>query len=445
MNYSDSERMEAYLKALDLEKVDSFEKADIIIFNTCSIKQKAEDKVFGHLKEVGRINRLAKDKKLVVITGCMVRKSSSRYSEERDKLFVRIKELDIALRIEELPVLANLIREVQPENKIKGIKEEELEDYFDITPTHDTYQSKAQAFVAISNGCDKFCTYCIVPYSRGREKSRKLDEIISEATKLVENGCKEIILIGQTVNSYGLSNYDNEQKTFEEYETTEPFVYLLEEMDKLSSKGLERVRFTSPHPKDMSDKLISAMAVLKTQMPYLHLPVQAGNDEVLKRMNRPYTVEKVREVIKKLRDKMPDISISTDIIVGFCGETDAEYKDTCDFFKEMGFEHAYISQYSERKGTTAQKFIKDDVPTATKKKRWHHLNEILKTNSKKTLEGMVGKEFTVLVETQDGKLCTGRNENFKTIQFNSGRTLVGEMVKVRTTKSEDWILKGELV
>jgi len=444
MNYSDSERMEAYLEALDLKKVDSYDIADIIIFNTCSIKQKAEDKVFGHLKAVGKIKKNKKEKPLVIITGCMVRTSSSRYSEERDKLFSRVRELDIALRIEELPKLANLIREVQPENRIKGIEEEELQDYFQITPTHNSYKNKAQAFVAISNGCDKFCTYCIVPYSRGREKSRKMEDIIQEAKTIVENGCKEIMLIGQTVNSYGLSNYDQENKTFEELGKKESFVYLLEELDKLSQNGLVRVRFTSPHPKDMSDQLIDAMATLKTQMPYLHLPVQAGNDEVLKRMNRPYTVEKVRNTIKKLRERIPNISISTDIIVGFCGETDQEYQDTCGFFEEMNFEHGYISQYSERKGTTAQKFIKDDISKDTKSERWHNLNNILKKISQKSLERFVGKTVYVLVEGKNKGQYYGKSEHFKTVEFKAGRDLIGQIVPVKITNALEWSLKGEL-
>ncbi len=190
---------------------------------------------------------------------------------------------------------------------------------------------------------------------------------MAEVEELVENGCKEITLIGQTVNSYGLSRYDHENETFVKLEEKEPFVELLEKLDSLKEKGLIRVRFTSPHPKDMSEQLIDAMAQLETQMPYLHLPVQAGDDRTLKRMNRSYTVGKFRDTVKKLRERIPDISISTDIIVGFCGETDEEFENTFNFFDEMGFEHAYISQYSERIGTTAAKFIKDDIPRENQK------------------------------------------------------------------------------
>lgn len=444
MNYSDSERMETYIEALGFTKVPEMDQADMILFNTCSIKQKAEDKVFGQIKKIPAI-RAKNPNLLVVIAGCMTRESSSRYSSKRDKLFHRVPELDVALRITDLPQLATLAREVNPELDIPEIKEEALEDYFKIQATHESQQNPAQAFVAISNGCDKFCTYCIVPYSRGREKSRNFQDIIDEVTKLTENGCKEITLIGQTVNSYGLSNYDKQKGTFDFLKDKEPFVHLLEELDKLKAKGLQRVRFTSPHPKDMSDQLIEAMATLETQMPYLHLPVQAGDDRTLRRMNRTYTVEKYRDIVTKLRAKSPDISITTDIIVGFCGETEEEFQNTLEFFKEMRFEHGYISQYSERRGTTADKFIKDDIPTKVKSQRWHQINNLLKAQSREALQRFIGRTVNVLVERQDGKVCQGRNENFKTVQFESGRQLVGEMVPVKVTGSQEWILEGELV
>jgi len=444
MNYSDSERMESYLQALGLTKGTSFHDSDIILFNTCSIKQKAEDKVYGYMKQISEIKKDKPDL-MVVVAGCMVRNSSSKYSSERDRLFSTMRELDIALKTEELPKLAMLAREIDPETKIPEIEEESLEDYFKISPTHDSAPSKAQAFVAISNGCDKFCTYCIVPYSRGREKSRKFDDIIAECKQLAENGCKEVTLIGQTVNSYGLSKYDGEHETFGYLGEKEPFVYLLEELDKLSELGLERVRFTSPHPKDMSDQLIDAMATLKTQMPHLHLPVQSGDNNTLKRMNRTYTVEKYRDIVEKLRAKIPDISISTDIIVGFCGETDEEYQNTCDFFREMGFEHAYISQYSERRGTTAQRFIKDDIAAPVKKQRWYDLNEILKDNSRKSLERFRGRTVNVLVENKHDDMYFGRNEHYKSVQFRSGRELIGKIVPVKITEVGEWHLEGELV
>ncbi len=446
MNYSDTERMEAYLQALGFSKTDGFDTADLIMFNTCSIRQKAEDRVYGYMKTIGDLKK-EKPNLVVVITGCMVRESSSRYSVKRDSLFNHARNLDIALKTEELPKLAGLVREVNPEIDLKEIYEESLEDYFKIDPTHDSHASKAQAFVAVSNGCDKFCTYCIVPYSRGREKSRHPMYVIKEVETLVKNGCKEVTLIGQTVNSYGLGNYDKENKTFEFLTETgqEPFVYLLEELDKFHELGLERVRFTSPHPQDMSDQLIEAMASLKTHMPYLHLPVQAGHNTTLKRMNRTYTVEHYKNIVKKLREKIPGISISTDIIVGFCGETEEEFETTYKFFEEMEFEHGYISQYSERTGTTAERFIKDDISKNVKKERWIKLNELLKKLSAKTLERFVGKTVNILVENQNENICLGRSEHFKAVQFESGRDLLGQIVPVKIVSAREWMLHGELV
>ncbi len=443
MNYSDTERAESYLNALGLKQTKKITDADIIIFNTCSIRQKAEDRVFGKMIGMGKLRK--KNKNLILILmGCMARKSSSRYSEERDRLFNRIKEVDIVLKTEELPKLAKLARELGPQNNISEIPEESFESYFQISPTYNSYKSNSQAFVAVSNGCDKFCTYCIVPYSRGREKSRKTEEILEECENLVSKGYKEITLIGQTVNSYGLSKYDKEKKTFEYLGDKKPFVYLLEEIDKLKGKGLERVRFSSPHPCDMSDELIEAMTSLETQMPYLHLPAQAGDNAVLKRMNRNYTVEEYKEIIRKLRQKNPDISISTDIIVGFCAETEEEFENTRKFFEEMEFEHAYISQYSERLGTVASKFIKDDIPAKIKKERWSIMNALLKKKSKKALKRFVGRKVKVLVEEQKKGICLGRSEHFKTVQFHSKRNITGEVVSVKITKSKEWILEGEM-
>ena len=444
MNYSDSERMETYLQAIGYEKTQEMEAADIVLFNTCSIRKSAEDRVFGQMKKVQQVRSKNKNLK-VIIAGCMVRTSSSRYSEERDKLFNRVKEIDIALRTEELPKLAELLREIDPNSQIKAVEEESIEDYFQIDASHSSHKSKTQAFLAISNGCDKFCTYCIVPYSRGREKSRKFEDIIKEAEGLVENGIKEITLIGQTVNSYGQSRYDKENDVFKYLGEKEPFVHLLEEIDKLKEKGLERLRWTSPHPKDMSDQLIDAMAELETQMPYLHLPIQAGNNETLKRMNRPYTVEQYSEIIRKLREKIPNISITTDVIVGFCDESEDEFEETCRFFEKMDFEHAYHAQYSDRKGTTANRFMDDNIPQEVKKERWDVLNKILKKQSTKVLKKFLGKTVNVLVEEQEGDFCRGRCENYKIVQFSSSENILGKIVPVKITNAKEWILVGELV
>lgn len=440
MNYSDTERMHTYLEAIGYKKTKVEPDADMIIFNTCSIRQKGENRVIGKMVDMIRLRK--KNKKLiVVITGCMVRKSSSRYSEQRDKLFNKTREVDIALRIEELPRLSELIKELQPKIKLKSIKEESIENYFKISPN---YTSKAQAFIPISTGCDKFCTYCIVPFSRGREKSRPMAEILKECEEFVENGGKEITLIGQTVDSYGLSTFDKQEDTFKHLPKGKPpFVYLLEQVDLLYEKGLRRLRFSSSHPKDMSDELIKTLGKLKTLMPYLHLPVQAGSNSLLKRMNRPYTIEKYIEIIKKVRKSVPGISISTDLIVGFCGETEEEFKATHDLFKKVEFDFAYFAQYSERKGTFAAKNLKDDIPEKVKKQRWHAINELLKKVVAKKLKKFIGKTVKVLVEFKKEGYLHGRDEHYKEVQFKGDKKLIGEIVPVKVEKADKWVLIGK--
>ena len=439
MNYSDSERIDSVLQHMGMEKAYKMEEADLIIFNTCSIRQKAEDRVFGQMINVGK---LRKEKKhlIVGITGCMARKTSTRESEEKDKLLNRSKHTDFVFRIEDLPKLPKIIMQFWPDISFNEIEEANLKNYFQINPI---YTTKAQAFVPISTGCDNFCTYCIVPYSRKREKSRSINDVVRECETLVENGCLEITLLGQNVNSYGLSNIDKKTDKFKDIES--PFVYLLERIDALKSKGLKRLRFTSNHPKDLSDELIQAMARLETLMPYLHLPVQSGSDEVLKRMNRHYTADWYRNLIKKLRKAVPGIAISTDIIVGFCGETEDQFMDTYKLFEDIEWDMCYLAQYSNRKGTFASQNMEDDISPEVKNERWHRLNELLKRSALKGHKVFEGKVVKVLVEKCKHGECEGRSEHFKTVVFSSNKDLVGTIQRVHVNKGREWRLEGDLI
>ncbi len=439
MNYSDSERIDAVLQHMGLQKVSSMEEADMVIFNTCSVRQKAEDRVFGQMINIKKL-RKARPHLIAAITGCMVRTTSSRESENRDALLRRSKETDFVFRIEDLPKLPELIHECWPCAVDADVEEANLKNYFHINPV---YTSTAQAFVPIGTGCDNFCTYCIVPYSRKREKSRPMDEIVNECTRLVENGCLEITLLGQNVNSYGLSNID--KKTDEFNDMKMPFVYLLERINALKEKGLKRLRFTSNHPKDLSDELIDAMARLETLMPYLHLPVQSGSDEVLKRMNRHYTADWYRDLIKKIRLAVPGIAISTDIIVGFCGETEDQFMETYRLFEDIGWDMAYLAQYSTRVGTFASRNMQDDVPAEVKSARWHRLNELLKKSSLKGHSVFKDKNVSVLVEQCYNGICKGRSEHFKTVVFNYDKDLTGTIQKVHITKAREWQLEGDIM
>lgn len=439
MNHSDSERLAALLEGYGYSEYDKMEGADLIIFNTCSIKQKAEDKVLGLMKQVSAAKK-RNPRCLAAITGCMTRITSTQNSEKRDQLLKRLPVIDFVFQIQDLPEVGNLLTEVDPAIGIDETGVAELENYFKIQPK---YETPFQAYIPIMTGCDKFCTYCIVPYSRGREMSRPIDEIYNEAVELVEHGCKEITLLGQNVNSFGLSWKDKKSGKFEYHEP--PFVQLLKKIDTIP--GLRRLRFTSPHPQDMTNDVIDTIAFGRTLMPYIHLPLQSGSDKVLKKMNRNYDMKKFMSIIDYIRERMPDCTISTDMIVGFCGESEEDFEETCRVFKEIGFDLAFISQFSVRTGTIAEKLMIDDVDRKEKARRWHKLNDILRETSRARCEFFVGKTVDVLVEkyNSDKGLCIGRSEHYKEVHFEGGADLLGEIVPVKITVAQDWLLEGDRV
>lgn len=408
MNYSDTERLKSVLEALGFD-FGSKKDADLVIFNSCSVRQKAEDRVYGDMRNIRR----ERPDLLIGLTGCMVK------SGKEEKIVNKMKNLDIAFRPEDMGDLGEKIQSLRPKWDLL-VDEGSLGKYFEI---HPKVENKFQVFVPIQTGCNKFCTYCIVPYARGREKCRPFDEVIKECKKLIDAGAKEITLIGQTVDSY-----KDGDKNFSD---------LLREIDKI--EGLNRLRFTSPHPSDFSQELIETIAELKTTCPYIHLPIQSGSNPCLRRMNRPYTREQYIDIIDRIRKEMPDCAISTDIIVGFCGETEEEYEESYSLFEELGFEMVYISRYSTRKGTFADKKLEDDVPYKEKANRWHKFNDLLKKNSLKANKKYIGRELEVLVEREG----MGRSREYKEVHF-TGDAKVGEIVRVKITDAKEWLLKGEL-
>jgi tRNA-2-methylthio-N6-dimethylallyladenosine synthase len=440
MNISDSERVASVLERLGYEKSDTLEEADFLVLNTCSVRQKAEDRVTGLRPHMERYLENNPGMKFA-ITGCMVRITSTRESKKKDQLLYRMPEVDMAFRIEDVAQLPKLIKEISPELEFDDTLDDgTLENYFKIAPKKDTNYS---VFVPIMTGCDKFCTYCIVPFTRGREYSRDFDSIIEECAKHVEEGALEITLVGQTVNTYGLSFNDRKSGKFENYEMN-PFATLLREVDKLKSKGLKRLRFTSPHPRDFHDDVISAMAECETVSPYFHMPVQSGDNRTLRRMNRNYTMEEYMRILNKIREAIPDVSISTDIIVGFCGETEEEFQRTLDMYKELEWDWCYMARYSPRKGTYSEKKIPDDVTPKEKASRWHRLNVVMLACAEKKAAAMMGKTVNVLVNTQIGETCSGRTDGFKEVKFRSGRKLVGQIVPVKVTEVQSIEIFGEL-
>lgn len=448
MNTSDSERVAGVLERIGYEAAEKEEEADLFIFNTCQIKQKAEDKLFGlrkYLKKLHDENQRLR----VAVTGCMVRSTGlnplyeeANQADKTDNILRVMPEVDFVFRIEDLAQVPELLKKSDRSLEFEDdIEDGTLENYFKINPRKTQNYS---VFVPISNGCDKFCTYCIVPYARGRENSRDFKEIVEECKKHVEEGAIEITLVGQTVNSYGLSFNDKKSGKFAEYGKN-PFASLLREVDKLSANGLSRLRFTSPHPRDFHDELIQAMSELKTVCPYVHMPVQAGDDAVLRRMNRNYRTAEYKEIMNKLKTAIPGIAISTDIIVGFCGETEEEFQNTLNMYREMEWDFCYNNKYSARKGTYAQKRLEDDIPYDVKIERWHKLNDLLKEISRRKHAAHLHGEVEVLVNQQIGQHCIGRSRENKEVHFMSGRKMLGNLAKVRITKTGDWHLDGELI
>ncbi len=442
MNYSDSERVAALLRKMGYSQAKTPEESDLYIFNTCSIRQKGEDRVYGQLRNVGDLKK-SNPRLLIGITGCMVRNSSSRNSakEQKDELLKRLPTLDFVFRITDTQKLGEILEEAEPQLDLPQLAEADLKDYLKINPH---YTSKFQAFVPIQIGCDKYCTYCIVPYSRGREKSRPMADILEECAALVEHGCKEITLVGQTVNSYGKSFFDKKSGAWDHLE--DPFVSLLEGIDKLHDQGLNRLRFTSPHPRNYTDTLIQSHARLKTLTPHFHLPVQSGDNEILKKMNRQYTVEHYKNLIKKIRVTIPEASITSDIIVGFCGETAEQFEGSARLFEDVRFDMAYLARYSPRPGTASMMAWKDDVPREEKAARWRQLNTLLEKYALEYHQKMVGKVAEILVEKFDEKTgeCEGKTRENKVVQFPGKPELVGNLVHVKITEALQWLLKGKI-
>jgi tRNA-2-methylthio-N6-dimethylallyladenosine synthase len=430
------------MERLGYEKSSDQKDADMLILNTCSVKQKAEDRVLGLRKQLRALHENNRNLQ-VAITGCMVRKSSTQLeTESRDKLLDRMPEVDFVFRIEDLAKVPNLLKEVDPNLQFKDIPDEgTLENYFKIAPK---ISAKYSVFVPVMTGCDKFCTYCIVPFTRGREMSRDFNEVIEECTRLVEGGAIEITLVGQTVNSYGLSFNDKKSGKFAEFGKS-PFAALLREIDKLYEKGLRRLRFTSPHPRDFHDELIETMASLRTICPYVHMPVQAGDDALLRRMNRNYKTAEYKTIMQKILKAISDCVISTDIIVGFCGETEQEYENTYNMYKEMEWDMCFLSRYSPRKGTYSEKQLEDSVSHELKAERWHKMNLLLREISAKKHAAFVGRELEVLVDQQIGESCIGRSREYKEVHFRSGRKLLGQLAQVKITSAGIFELKGELL
>ncbi len=420
MNKSDAERIESVLGNLGYNRTELRDEADLVIFVTCSVRQSAEDRVWGIVHNLKRLK--AKGKKFkIILTGCMAL---------RKEVVKKMTGVDIFLDINDLGKLPRLL----------GLKptKEEIESYLSVKPK---YESKFTAYVPIMTGCNNFCAYCIVPYVRGREMSRPPEEVIKEVKDLIKKGYKEIILLGQNVNSYGPQPKAHGSKL--RAVGIKDFPDLLEYIAKLP--GNFWLSFMTSHPKDLSDKLIKVIANNKKICPFLNLPVQAGDDMILKKMNRKYTVKQYKDLVKKIRKNIPGISLSTDIIIGFPGETKKHFANSVKLFKDVKYDMAYLNQYSPREGTASAK-MKETVTHAEKERRGRELNEILKQTALAYNKKLVGQVVEVLVERKGkGDLWLGKTKTFKVIKFCTEKKLLGKFVKVKVIKAKSFGLEGELI
>ncbi|MFA5061750.1 MAG: tRNA (N6-isopentenyl adenosine(37)-C2)-methylthiotransferase MiaB [Patescibacteria group bacterium] len=415
MNKNDSERLSALLNSLGLQNTIRPEQADLLFINTCSVRQHAEDRVFGLVREWQKL-RSAKPNLIIGVTGCMPGR------DKDGKLKEKIPGADLFFGIEEMVMLPKWIRGLNPDliAPAKG-----LSDYLLINPVR---ENKAKAFITIATGCNNFCTYCVVPYARGREKNRPAKDILNEIKTAAVDGCKEVTLLGQTVNNYKDGDYD--------------FVDLLEDVNKIS--GIERINWTAPDPQYFNDRQIEALKLPK-QMNYLHLPAQSGDNEILRKMNRKYTREDYINLVKKIRAARPEIALGTDLIVGFCGETEEQFQNTLDLYKQCDFDISYHAMYSSRSGTAAAKAFKDDVLQEEKKRRWRAVQDLMEEIVYRKNQKYLNQTVSVLVDSCEEGVCSGNSSEMKLVQFPGNEDLIGQIIDVKITRPEMWVLRGVLV
>ena len=424
-NVRDEETMRGMLENIGYLPVENVENADLIIINTCAVRENAEDKVYG---EIGNLKHLRKKNKNLILSlcGCMVEEP-----EILNKVMETFKEVNLFFGTHEIPELYNLLYQCLTTGERIVAVESKPGEVVEQLPVKRNNEYKA--FVNIIYGCDKFCTYCIVPYTRGKERSRKFDEVIKECKQLVDLGYQEITLLGQNVNAYG-----------KDLDEGHDFADLMEEVAKL---GIPRLRFTTSHPWDFSSKMIDIIAKYPNIMKFIHLPVQSGNDEILRKMGRRYTRTDYLNLVKEMREKIPGLSLSTDIIVGFPNETEEQFLDTLSLVDIVKYEAAFTFIYSPRKGTPAAK-MEDNVPYEDKSRRFKELVKHLEVNIEKYSADMVGKTYDVLVdgESKNNKdMMSGYTETNKMVHFKGDKSLIGKIVKVKINESHTYSLIGELV
>ena len=408
MNKADSERLESALGQMGLSAADSARGADVVVLNSCVVRQSAEDKVVGMLTSL-KPDRQRDPDKVVALMGCMV-------GPKTDALEQRFPYVDVFMRPQQYEPLLDLLGQrmgIDPEGCVGPL----------------TARADVATYVPIIHGCDKFCTFCIIPYRRGREVSRPVQEIVREVRLLAQRGVSEVTLLGQNVDSYGHDLPDDTD-----------LADLLAAVDGVDE--LDRVRFLTSHPNDMSDRIIDSVARLDKVCEHVNLPFQAGDDEVLSRMRRGYTAGQYMELTERIRERVPNVSLSTDVIVGFCGETDEQFDKTLDLIRDVRFDKVHAAAYSTRDGTIAARTMSDDVPGEVKKARLKAIEELQRETLTEINAALEGQTVEVLVEDRKRGRWFGRNRNDKLVYFDDERDLRGQLVDVKVESAGPWSLQG---
>ena len=424
MNVHDSENIKAILEDMGFSESEEFEKADLILLNTCAIRENAHNKVFGM---IGRIKHLKEERPDVIagVCGCMAQEEGVV-----SEILSKYKFLDIVFgthNIHELPlVLEKHLKNNKLEVEVYSCEGDIIEDM----PVK--RDSKYKAWVNIMYGCDKFCTYCIVPYTRGKQRSRNPRDIIKEVEKLKKEGYKEVTLLGQNVNAYGKDldiNYDMSNL-----------------LSDVASTGIDRVRFVTSHPWDFTDEMVDVISKYDNIMPYIHLPLQSGSDRILKLMGRRYTKESYLKLFNKIKNTIPNVSITTDIIVGFPSESEEDFEDTLDVVNRCKFDSAFTFIFSPREGTPASK-MKDDISLSEKEERLYKLNELVNKYSKEANEKYLGKIVKVLLEGESSKkgALMGYTDTMKLVNVKGSADLIGKIVDVRICDVKSFSMDGEII
>ena len=424
MNERDSEAISGILEEMGLSRIDDYRKADVLLLNTCSIRENAHNKAFGML---GRFKHLKEERPdiVVCVCGCM-----SQEEGVIDEILKNYRFVNLVIGTHNLDRVGKLLDEAITNNKQEIEVYSREQDFVEDVPS--IRSNPYKAYVNIIYGCDKFCTYCIVPYTRGRERSRKKEDILREVNDLINDGYKEVTILGQNVNAYGKDLYDD--------------YYMGELLEDIAKTGIPRIRFMTSHPWDFTDKMIDVIAKYDNIMPSIHLPLQSGSNKVLKLMGRRYTKESYMELFNKIKDRIPGVSVSTDIIVGFPGEDEEDIKDTLDLLEKCKFDNAFTFIYSEREGTPALK-LPNSVPMGVREERLQRVNDIVNKYFLENNKKLEGKTVSVLVEgiSKKKNIYFGYSDTNKLINFTSSKKLeLGSIVDVLIEEARTWSLDGRV-